>query len=459
MPSQRAPLSGALLLLLVPSVASASGAMSSSIWEVNYGDCGTWNDPGAGAGVLVNDPNVASAAYGWNDISYTGSPWQQLTVEFEIGGTAYLYEANDGQSTCDFAIDEEDINGSNALHVMTVGDLVIMKYEQITGYGTTATIDSGGTYTYWDHYYTGRVWFEVWNQGAADMDDFRLMWALDPAVDQDSYGWTTTYNDVENEDTSDSYDDWATSQGSSGLTFGLSPCEPGVGEIGFSSLDTDADGSWSDPGDAWGDQSVHWSYQVGTLQAGDANSMGFFFGAGSSYTRTEYITVNSANGSITGDDYCGECDYDGDEFTAEWCGGNDCDDEDASINPFIAETWYDNVDSDCDGWSDFDQDGDGYDSDGYGGTDCDDTDDSAHPGGAEIDANGVDEDCDGYDGGVDSDGDGVDDDDEANIYGTDPDSSDTDGDGLDDGDEIHTYGTDPLNEDSDGEGSVSPPPL
>ncbi|MCB9794292.1 MAG: putative metal-binding motif-containing protein [Alphaproteobacteria bacterium] len=52
----------------------------------------------------------------------------------------------------------------------------------------------------------------------------------------------------------------------------------------------------------------------------------------------------------------------------------DCDDGDASAYPGAADTWYDGVDSDCDGASDYDLDGDGDDSLDYGGTDCDDSD-------------------------------------------------------------------------------------
>ena len=55
-------------------------------------------------------------------------------------------------------------------------------------------------------------------------------------------------------------------------------------------------------------------------------------------------------------------------------GGDDCDDPE--INPDVPEVWYDGVDQDCDGGSDFDQDGDGFDAETEtpGGTDCDDTD-------------------------------------------------------------------------------------
>ena len=65
--------------------------------------------------------------------------------------------------------------------------------------------------------------------------------------------------------------------------------------------------------------------------------------------------------------------------------GSDCADE---------EIWYDGIDGDCDGASDFDQDGDGYDSFGYGGDDCNDIDPEISPAVAES-GNGIDDDCDG----------------------------------------------------------------
>jgi hypothetical protein len=52
----------------------------------------------------------------------------------------------------------------------------------------------------------------------------------------------------------------------------------------------------------------------------------------------------------------------------------DCDDTNDTIHPGAAETWYDGVDADCSGGSDYDADGDGVDAEGHGGTDCDDTD-------------------------------------------------------------------------------------
>ena len=83
--------------------------------------------------------------------------------------------------------------------------------------------------------------------------------------------------------------------------------------------------------------------------------------------------------------------------TTEPTGGGDCDDSASggSINPGTTDTWYDGIDSDCDGASDYDADSDGFDSTDHSGTDCNDWDAAINPNATEISNNDVDEDCDG----------------------------------------------------------------
>ncbi len=74
---------------------------------------------------------------------------------------------------------------------------------------------------------------------------------------------------------------------------------------------------------------------------------------------------------------------------------NDCDDGDASINPLVDEIYYDGVDQDCDGLSDYDADLDGEDSFEFGGPDCDDADRLIHTAAEEVYYDGIDQNCDG----------------------------------------------------------------
>ncbi len=96
-------------------------------------------------------------------------------------------------------------------------------------------------------------------------------------------------------------------------------------------------------------------------------------------------------------DCAGDSDYDqdGDGHDHDAFGGDDCDDADADAYPGQSEVWYDGVDQDCDGASDYDQDGDDHDSWEHGGDDCDDLASDVHPGAPEIWYDGVDNDCDG----------------------------------------------------------------
>ncbi len=71
----------------------------------------------------------------------------------------------------------------------------------------------------------------------------------------------------------------------------------------------------------------------------------------------------------------------------------DCDDTDPTVNPDAAETWYDGLDANCDGWDDFDADQDGFATDAEGGEDCDDADALIHPDAREACGDAIDNNC------------------------------------------------------------------
>ena len=100
-------------------------------------------------------------------------------------------------------------------------------------------------------------------------------------------------------------------------------------------------------------------------------------------------------------------DADKDGHDAPEAGGDDCDDDEPGAYPGNTETWYDGIDGDCNGDSDYDADGDFVDSAEYGGEDCDDTDPIIYPGAADTWYDGVDSDCAGNSD-YDMDGDGSD---------------------------------------------------
>lgn len=103
------------------------------------------------------------------------------------------------------------------------------------------------------------------------------------------------------------------------------------------------------------------------------------------------------SGDDSGDVGSPGTDDDGDGFSED---DGDCNDANNEVSPTATETWYDGIDADCSGSSDYDQDGDGFERD----AECDDADASISPSAVEAWYNGLDENCDGNDGDQDEDG-------------------------------------------------------
>jgi len=104
-------------------------------------------------------------------------------------------------------------------------------------------------------------------------------------------------------------------------------------------------------------------------------------------------------------------DKDGDGYLDQACGGADCNDNDAAMNPGQVEICSDNKDNDCNGAIDqqdpvcgvpptcTDGDGDGFSVEGgvCGPVDCDDYNADINPGATDICNDGIDQDCSGAD--------------------------------------------------------------
>ena len=146
---------------------------------------------------------------------------------------------------------------------------------------------------------------------------------------------------------------------------------------------------------------IHWAdtdFQDASLDNGASATVGIQDAVGSTQTAGNALewscnTPSIVDGTATAFDICVDADADGAPDIA--CGGTDCDDTDAAVNPSAAEVCGDGIDNDCSGSDgDVDVDGDGGISTSCSGDDCDDTDATVYFGAPEL-CDQLDNDCDG----------------------------------------------------------------
>ena len=201
----------------------------------------------------------------------------------------------------------------------------------------------------------------------------------------------------------------------------IDPTEYDFGEVDLDSLNTAAitltnsgDGDCVISGLAVDDPFSLSAEAPLTVSAGSSSSMSVYFVPNDygDYQSFATFTLDDATeqevlvvGSVSAD-------ADGDGYDTTEAGGNDCDDDDADINPGATEQYYDGVDQNCDGENDFDQDGDGFEAcyedtpdDELDICDCVDVNDEIYPGAPDEWYDGVNSDC-GDESDFDQDGDG-----------------------------------------------------
>ena len=205
----------------------------------------------------------------------------------------------------------------------------------------------------------------------------------------------------------------------------------GAGEVADSGCDSAAPSGYSDTSDDCDDMEASTNPGAAEVCDGvDNDCSGVEDDGLESY---DYYTDGDGDGYGAGDVVDSGCDSDAPSGYSDTA--DDCDDAEAATNPGADETWYDGVDSDCDGGSDYDADGDGFDSDEYDGADCDDSDADINPDAEDAPDDGVDADCDGIDpiDESDKDGDGfeVDEDCDDENAQVNPEAEEIAGDGID----------------------------
>jgi MYXO-CTERM domain-containing protein len=380
--------------LLAPGEAAAQMALDGTYIDVWYGSNGIWNDYGYGKGLqITNGARVA-------DVTYPGSPWQQISWEYTYSSVAYSASGNIGTATWTTSTASNLSSGTQnkAYHVYSDGRVKVEK---------TDTWEDGNKYIL--------VQFVVTNTTSSSISSFRLAHGMDPDQDVATYSNYTTYNDRKDLN-SDGVIDWVSSIGaSSNWSVGYGVCDSSKQTVGHTAgWESDADlSTMTDYNGSSGDYAMHIKHSEGTIAAGASATFTFIFAWDTSESGAQTIYTGSSCAPTV------ECDADGDGYdsTSSACGGTDCDDTDADISPGASEVC-NSIDDDCDGTVDDgvglpyyrDSDGDGYGDRTvstiscsaptgyvYNDSDCDDKDKNDYPGAAETVANGDDEDCDGVD--------------------------------------------------------------
>lgn len=160
---------------LSPSTASASQLVAGTNIQVYYNSGGMWGDYGTANGIQIYNAGT------WNDVTWPGSPWAQITIEYTYGGVSYNYSNNTSSWSVPVTSEANTSAGSTreSEYIWTPTGMRITK---------TESWEASGKYM--------SVRFRVSNTSGTDVTNFRIMHGIDPDQDYDRYFNYSTLNDV-----------------------------------------------------------------------------------------------------------------------------------------------------------------------------------------------------------------------------------------------------------------------
>ena len=357
-----------LLTVSLGTPAHAGQSFTGTYIDIDYDDDGLMYWDTVDSGLVYHD----DYGWSWNISGESTWIWNRLNVEYTTTSTQE-YAANTYYGTDFSSVSAADLSTSAtnwAEHVYSTPELSITRHD---------VWDNGDSHV--------SVHFIVENTSSSTVTDVVLLWSFDTEMELEIYGIYGGLHDTIDGD-GDGVAEWAQSEGYySTLTVGLRACDPANADLGHdANWGTAADTTLTDYNGGYDDAALVWRTELSSLDAGEIVEASVVM-----VIERSSSSISGALGTAVLD--CDRCDGDGDGSPSSTCGGDDCDDADATAYPGALRY----ADDDGDGY------GDPLDviesclavtgrvSDA---SDCDDTDAAIQPGATEV-CDGADNDCNG----------------------------------------------------------------
>jgi MYXO-CTERM domain-containing protein len=299
----------AAALVTVAASASASEALVGDHISIYYGDRALWADPAVSRGLEITSGGVTK------EVTWPGDPWVQFSVDYVVGGSrrTYYVNAKDLQVTVPTPTIENrsDATTNTIVARWTLGVLEVERTETWPKDGRVV-----------------QTVYRLRNTSSQAISNLFILSAFDP--DHDGLSTVNRAFDTDG----DGRADFAVAIGkTSGWTVGYGGCEGprqllGIQRTRSPEVTTPLDA----PSTPDSDQTVGFRHQIAALAPGQTAvaSHLFVFQTTLTAARALYLASKPA--------LCVSCaDADGDGYFAASCGGNDCDDTNAAVNPGAAE--------------------------------------------------------------------------------------------------------------------------